>query len=100
MRYSIAIACCSLLSLAAAGCADLEPMVAGECGNGVVEPERGEECDSFPEGTCRPPGAEHECRLDCSETTCPDGYGCGLDGLCRKPSGKFESVNLLAVLNK
>ncbi|MEI7893640.1 MAG: VCBS repeat-containing protein [Myxococcales bacterium] len=68
-------------------------MPAGVCGNGVIE--TGEDCDAFPiSGTrCRGPNENNPCRLDCTTSTtqasCPSGWGCGLDGLCRQPLGTF-----------
>lgn len=80
-----------------AGCADLSEMEEGFCGNGVVEPEYGEDCDNFPYETCIGPGEKNECRLDCSPAgdddvrpACPTGWGCGTDDLCRQPDGTFD----------
>jgi hypothetical protein len=74
----------------AAGCEVLDPLNAG-CGNGVLDP--GEDCDgNFPGQAvpCREPVAESSCRFDCSEDgTCPAGFGCGADGVCRRPTGTF-----------
>lgn len=79
---------------ALAACADLPPIEAGTCGNRVVEPS--EDCDGFPKGQCRPPGASGECRLSCSaELTCPEGMGCGTDGICRTPDGDFAFAGIL-----
>lgn len=85
----------SLFALAA--CADLQPLPSDLCGNGVVEP--GEDCDRFAgaEGaSCRPPSAaEGACRYECAPAgaegpRCPEGFGCGADGTCRRPKGSFE----------
>lgn len=73
------------------GCANLDPIALGQCGNGVIDP--GEDCDSFDrlEMTCRPAGGQNACRFDCSDQNrCTAGYACGLDDLCRAPSGRFE----------
>jgi hypothetical protein len=73
------------------GCANLDPIALGECGNGVIDP--GEDCDSFDrlDMTCRPPGGRDACRFDCSDSNrCTAGYACGQDALCRAPSGRFE----------
>lgn len=87
--------------LAAVGCRDLPSVQAGVCGNGVVEPAAGEDCDLFPStpgAVCEKPGAAHPCRYDCSarddgtRPPCPGGMLCGTDGLCRWPSGTFEST--------
>src|ERR1700722_5978533 len=77
-----------------ADCSNLPAIAADTCGNAVIDP--GEDCDSFPvaPGTsCRPPGSPvGECRLDCTAgagNVCPSGWGCGVDGICREPSGEF-----------
>ena len=84
--------------LVANACADLREIPAGECGNGVIEPP--EDCDSFApdrSSICRPKGVVGECRLDCriqndgTRASCPDGWGCDRDGICRVPSGTFEA---------
>ena len=84
-----------LLAATQGACADLQPLETGRCGNGVVEPERGEDCDDFAQGSaaCRPKGSIGECRLDCSAagSACPSSMGCGQDGLCRAPSGVFDT---------
>jgi len=78
-------------------CADLRPIDAGTCGNGVVDAN--EDCDGHPVGAgtaCGAAGGPHACRLDCTPdpttgvaAVCPGGWGCGTDGLCRAPSGRF-----------
>ena len=70
------------------------------CGNGVVDPD--EDCEHFDgeDGTCAPAGSPHECHFICSQAAgsaavaCPTdlGYGCGVDGLCRQPSGTFTEA--------
>lgn len=76
----------------AAGCEVLDPLSAG-CGNGVLDP--GEDCDgNFPGQAvpCRDPAASQpdSCRFDCSDGgACPAGFGCGADGVCRRPTGTF-----------
>jgi hypothetical protein len=80
------------LLASASSCADLKPLSAHTCGNAVVE--EGEECDrhaAFAGTTCAAPGAVNECRYVCGgDSKCPSGWGCGQDGVCRNPSGKFE----------
>ena len=41
--------------LAALACQDLPRIDRGRCGNLIVEPEAGEDCDGF--GDCRAPGS-------------------------------------------
>lgn len=73
-------------------CAELPQVASGTCGNRVVE--KGEECDWFGRDgfDCRraDPSAGG-CRLECkADGTCPTGYGCGTDMICRRPSGAFD----------
>ena len=82
-------------------CAPLEPLVAGTCGNGVVDGE--EDCDTFPRGQCGAPSSgAAQCRLLCDRVQkdpsketlkCPDGWGCSVSGFCRQPKGTFEKVS-------
>lgn len=84
----------ALSTLVSAGCADLQALPQDQCGNGVVEPDVHESCDG--EDNCGRPGAAHACRFVCDPATkkgCPDGYGCGVDGECRRPSGSFEPLS-------
>jgi hypothetical protein len=91
-RAIVAIALGSLCA-----CARLPEVGDNECGNGVIEPP--EDCDTFAVGVgavCRLPGSVGACRLDCSPGGagpggCPDGWGCDLGGLCRRPTGGFEA---------
>lgn len=88
LRNAAAIASLSLF----AGCADLSFITADECGNGVLE--EGERCDG--EADCGAPGTATACQIVCVEGACRDGYACGLDGICRAPSGLFEIVRASA----
>lgn len=70
-------------------CRSMGDISSGVCGNAVVDP--GEDCDTFPigDGTV----CSRACRFDCSAQTagrCPSGWGCGVDGVCRQPSGRFS----------
>ena len=77
------------------GCFGLEEKDLGECGNGVLE--TGEDCDGYGVngGThCLPAGHPAECRLTCAPKdgkpqSCPVGWHCGHDSICRAPSGSF-----------
>jgi VCBS repeat protein len=81
-----------------AGCTRLPKIDGGDCGNGVVEPP--EDCDTFgveSGALCRPRGSVGECHLDCSSTSqgrsgCPDGWGCDLGGICRRPTGELAAA--------
>ena len=76
----------ALLAAPLFDCATLPPLAANTCGNHVVE--TGEDCDGQSVGaaTCT-----STCRLQCPSPpdTCPEGWGCGVDGICRQPSGHF-----------
>ena len=91
MRATLLFAA-GLLSAVHLGCADLPPISIDVCGNGVVEPSHGEDCDGKgPSGsTCGAPGTTHACRYLCqAQPDCPTGFGCGLDGLCRASSSTW-----------
>ncbi len=82
-------------------CATLEEIRLGSCGNGVVEPTRGEDCDdSIVDGTghlaCYPAGSAAACHYDCSANPCPTGFSCGTDAVCRKPRGVFRDTGFAA----
>lgn len=89
-----------LLTIVLAHCASLEPIASDACGNGVVDAN--EDCDSFPAANSAsgpqcgaPTEGALACRMKCSNKgggpTCPDGWGCGESGYCRRPSGAFEA---------
>lgn len=83
-------------------CATLESLPANTCGNGVVDAAV-EDCDSFPAGQCGQPGdAQTQCRLLCrvreadgkdKTFACPEGWGCGVDSVCREPLGTFDGAS-------
>ncbi|MBK8259228.1 MAG: VCBS repeat-containing protein [Polyangiaceae bacterium] len=67
-------------------CSNLEPLPADKCGNFVIE--RGEDCDGagIADNVCSP-----LCRLTCTDQgSCPDGWACGSDLICRQASGRLE----------
>ncbi len=79
-------------ALALGACLELPPMAAGVCGNGVVD--AGEDCDGFVAyagARCEAPGRTAACRFACGPGDCPPGWGCGVDGVCRAPSGAFRA---------
>src|SRR5947209_8005601 len=93
------LACATAAVALAISCSTFPALTSGTCGNGVVEPDNGEDCDTFATSSgaaCRAPGVVGACRFDCSASTdsthaCPRGFGCGHDGICRTGSGKVAS---------
>ncbi len=94
------------LSFCLCGCVALPDVAPNVCGNGVVEPESGEECDGYADSDkgqrCRSPEAKEggACHFDCSpdatapngrQWECPERTSCGLDKLCREGSDTYES---------
>lgn len=81
----------------ACGCAGLEPLEPAICGNGVVEPEAGEDCDLFASAggerlICPRLPEPNACKYICTEdqtVMCPNGWSCGPDGVCRYASGRL-----------
>ncbi|APR77709.1 Hypothetical protein A7982_03056 [Minicystis rosea] len=79
-----------ILALGTLGCTELSVVQEGMCGNGVVE--KGEDCDQK-DGTsegdaCGQPDTSGECRYICKHLgglSCPEGFRCGNDDICRKP---------------
>jgi hypothetical protein len=68
----------------------------GVCGNGVAEPENGEDCDGkAPSGaTCgassSPQACRYVCQVEKKGDDCPSGFACGLDGSCRRSTSTFR----------
>ncbi len=79
--------------LALSACARFDVVTANECGNGILED--GEDCDRLVD-----PGEDGltcaACRWECEPTdvvpTCPGGWGCGLDHVCRHATGDLEDA--------
>ncbi|MEM6790486.1 MAG: FG-GAP and VCBS repeat-containing protein [Myxococcota bacterium] len=105
LSYRRTLVAFGLLSGASA-CQPLEAIELGACGNQVVEPEFGEDCDgTSPRGTCGNVASDGDvgsvgdddgvCKFVCDPiggaVSCPvdEGFRCGLDGICRRPSGAF-----------
>lgn len=91
------------IGIGVGACADLDEVELGVCGNHVHEPEFGEDCDGSaarfgPDAKCGAPTSATPCRLTCNPaaaaTGCPDGWGCGLDGVCRRPTAELSFVQL------
>lgn len=92
-----------------ASCQNLPELASGTCGNGVLD--NGEDCDDISgnasaTSVCGAPNTAVACRFTCgaaqadagaASVTCPDGYRCGTDGICRQPSGSFEPTASVAV---
>lgn len=70
-----------------ASCADLAGYdLNGQCGNRIIEPSFGEECDGPVAGSqrCAGPNEPHACRYVCDgDATCPPEWACGSDEKCR-----------------
>ncbi|HUQ03527.1 MAG TPA: VCBS repeat-containing protein [Kofleriaceae bacterium] len=84
------------LLIGLAACTELGDVERDRCGNGVVEPSRGEDCDrgDADDPTCGAAGTAVECRLLCGsnitgEPTCPAGAVCGSDSVCHAPDRTF-----------
>ncbi len=82
--------------IVAFGCAELPDIEPEMCGNGLVEPERLEDCDSVVDDTlgddlaCGAPESFGECRYVCGGgRKCPVGWSC-LEGVCAYSTGEFE----------
>lgn len=92
-----------------AACANLQPAETGICGNYVIDAQ--EDCDGHASSTsaeCAPPGSAHECRYVCGASThggdgavatCPTGFGCGVDGVCREFTGSFSLASAPAAIS-
>ncbi len=76
--------------LLAGGCEDLPEVALGMCGNHVLEPSRGEDCDNGSAGCGAPTDPLRACRFVCSSVVaCPTGWSCGTDRICREPTGDY-----------
>ncbi|HRI71776.1 MAG TPA: VCBS repeat-containing protein, partial [Polyangium sp.] len=81
----------ALIALSAPGCEPLETITENQCGNRVIEPANGEACDEISD-RCGAPSTIGACRFVCEYPDtlgeqCPEGNGCGLDGICRRSNG-------------
>lgn len=78
--------------LIVAGCSSLPPAELAACGDGVVEPDRGEDCDRSSDD-CGAPETALACRLRCTTTAdCPATAVCGREGACAVADGTFALV--------
>lgn len=80
------------IALATSACSNLTPIADDTCGNKIVEPENGEDCDGG-ENCGVPAAGVAACRIQCTDAACPSGWGCGTDKICRQHSGRFELVS-------
>ncbi len=92
----------AVAAVLATGCAELLEIEAdGRCGNKVVEPAEGEDCDVqalFPRARCGASGTPRACRYECNPgATCPPGWACGHDSICRVARGTFGAARVLTV---
>lgn len=69
------------------------------CGDSILG--AGEDCDGryiSLDGWCAAPGTEHACHYVCNSgnqwVTCPEGWGCGVDGRCYQPQPRLVSPQL------
>lgn len=91
----------ALASLLLAGCQELPVLTPEVCGNGVLEPHRGEDCDMSEDPALGPDtrcadvtDPVRACRYVCSRTDvnapkCPTAWACGDDGTCHFASGTY-----------
>lgn len=81
-----------LWTLTSFGCTPLPDLQLDVCGNYVVD--EGEDCDIHVTAPhfCVGPGEPNECHYTCGTegVTCPEGFGCGQDGVCRRSSFTFN----------
>lgn len=82
--------CAAAVTLAS--CAELATVETNVCGNGVVEPANNEFCDSgdVNDPRCGAPDDTAACQFVCTESACPDGYGCSVAGVCTAAAGSYE----------
>jgi hypothetical protein len=88
-------------TLGLVGCANLPDVPLNQCGNGIVEQPNDEDCDGpgiGPDGGVSDAGTpcSAQCRAVCDGDagTCPWGWGCGTDHICRRPGGAFTSTGI------
>jgi len=74
--------------LALSACESLPNLPDEVCGNGVIEV--GEDCDKAAVAGF---ACDESCRVPCrDDLSCPPGWGCGVDDLCRQPAGELEAI--------
>lgn len=89
----------TLTAALGAGCVDFVDPTLGVCGNRIVEP--GEACDDPDDIRCGAANRAQACLVLCDPaigaSECAPGQGCGIDGVCRTPSGEFAAPVSLAL---
>ncbi|HRI68656.1 MAG TPA: VCBS repeat-containing protein [Polyangium sp.] len=75
------------------GCSNLPELAFDSCGNFVIDEH--EDCDTYTVAEshrCARPDEPNACHYTCGAegVTCPDGFGCGQDQVCRRSSRSFE----------
>lgn len=86
-----AIRIAAVCAVALLACTDLGDVERDECGNGVIEPANGEDCDGA--DGCGGPDTDQACRILCTvgvANACPGSAVCGADGVCHAPGGGFD----------
>ena len=80
------------MTLGLVGCQVADQPTLAECGNGIVEPSAGEDCEPLqdPESCGAAGSGASACRYICTTQACPTGFRCGNDAICRQPCLGFE----------
>ncbi len=92
-----AIRIAAVAAVALCACTDLGDVERDRCGNGVIEPLAGEDCDGSE--ACGAAGTEQACRIVCATNVadaCPGRAVCGIDGICHAPGGTFSLATSVA----
>ncbi|GAB4568822.1 MAG: hypothetical protein Tsb0020_22700 [Haliangiales bacterium] len=91
MRYCALIA--AIAALGSFSCAPLSDIPLTGCGDGILD--EGEDCDGYSQfdgAVCADADDEdNACAYVCYDSSCPPGWGCGLEGRCVRPSARFVS---------
>jgi hypothetical protein len=101
-KMKMRIALCAAIITGA--CAELPQLGPDVCGNGVIEAHLDEQCDMSEDETlgsdvrCGDPSdVLRACHYVCSRSesgpTCPTGWGCSDDGVCRYASGEVVELD-------
>src|SRR5437764_1273641 len=89
------VLCMLACVMATAACRELAHLEGGTCGNGAVDP--GEDCDFAVDPALGPSTACVQCHYACGDgATCPAGWGCGSDAICRHATGVLVAGEAIA----